>query len=143
MFGNDDAVMAPPQASKPKPVKKPMAELRVRLTKKELLDRFKRSNELDFTTFEKEGLLENADLFHSSGTQGEGKEPENYGVDPDDKTVYNSYKKSAASSYKPGGSKPFNKGNNQQQHGHNKPNNYDDDDEPDPEWMLDDAALAR
>lgn len=136
MFGNDDAVMAPPKAA-PKVVKKsqPSNEPRVRLTKKELLDRFKSSTELDFTIFEKEGLLENADLFHSSGTQGAGKEPENFGVDPEDKSIYNSYKKSAASYNKPG-QKPYSKNQSQ----HSRPNNYEDDnDEPDPEW-LDDSA---
>lgn len=138
MFGDDDAVMAPPKAAPKVIVKKsvPSNEPRVRLTKKELLDRFKSSTELDFTIFEKEGLLENADLFHSSGTQGAGKEPENVGVDPDDKTIYNSYKKSATSSYKPG-QKSYSK----HQPGHPKPTNYEDDnDEPDPEW-LDEGAI--
>lgn len=36
---------------------------RVKFTKKELLDRFVLTSELDFTVFEREHLLSNADIF--------------------------------------------------------------------------------
>jgi hypothetical protein len=47
----------------------------VKFTKKELLEKFVLTSELDFTVFEREHLLSNADIFQSAA-DGSGKLPE-------------------------------------------------------------------
>ena len=82
MFGPapDDAIIAS--------TKKP--DTRRKFTKQALLDAFVKTNELDFSVFEKSGLLESAVMFNES-QDGEGKEPENFSVDPTDQSMYNTY----------------------------------------------------
>lgn len=123
LFGGagDDAISLPPAV----PVVDD-AKPRIKFTKKQLLEKFVLTKELDFTVFEKEHLLQNADIFHSA-TDGSGKLPEALLEEGgDDKTPVQ-----AAFLARKGNpnKKPLVKG----QRG---PTTYEEEcDEPDPEWL--------
>lgn len=57
---------------------------RIRFSKEELLAHFEQSSELDFSIFEKDALLENAEIFNAS-SDGLGRLPETFLADPEHK----------------------------------------------------------